>query len=312
MKKILSFVMTLVFSMTMMLPNCALAAVGVATSNNQKLDKVELMLYGNVQGGSLIQRMDIIENDVYGIATSDPVLDRVTRMYDYLVGTPNNGEASFTTKLNVVEWRLKESMSGEPARSRIEEAETMLSGTPSTGAFAVRLDNLLKLTAYADGVVPVKRVTLPKDSLLKIQFTDEMSSRNNKVGDEIHFKAADNLYVNDVLVLPKGANGLGKIKKIRKPSAFGRDARIDIEFLYINAIDGSKVSVYVGPLAEQEAKTVAAAAGAAVGGIIILGPIGAVGGAFVKGKQVTIPAGTMTMVQTVKDQEIQGAIYQGQ
>lgn len=312
MKKILSFVMTLVFSMTMMMPGFALAATGAATSNNQKLDKVELMLYGNVQGGSLIQRMDIIENDVYGIATSDPVLDRVARMYDYLLGIPGNGEASFTTKLNVVEWRLKESMSGEPARSRIEEAETMLSGTPSTGAFAVRLDNLLKLTAYADGVVPVKKVTLPKDSLLKIQFTDEMSSRTNKVGDEIHFKAADNLYVNDVLVLPKGANGVGKIKKIRKPSAFGRDARIDIEFLYINAIDGSKVTVYVGPLAEQEAKTVAAAAGATVGGVIILGPIGAVGGAFVKGKQVTIPVGTMTMVQTVKDQEIQGAIYQGQ
>jgi len=311
MKKILSFLMSLVFSVTMMLPNFALAANVASLSNNQKLDKVELMLYGNVQGGSLIQRMDTLENDVYGIATSDPVLDRVTRMFDYLMGNPSTGEATFTTKLNMVEWRLKESLSGEAARTRIEEAETMLSGTPATGALAVRLDNLLKLTAYADGVVPVKAVTLPKDSLLKIQFTDELSSRNNKVGDEVHFKAADNLYVNDVLVLPKGTNGIGKIKKIRKPSAFGRDARIDIEFLYVNAIDGTKVTVYVGPLAEQEAKTIAGAAGAAVGGIIILGPIGAVGGAFVKGKQVTIPAGTMTMVQTVKDQEIQGAVYQG-
>lgn len=311
MKKILSFVMSLIFSVTMMLPNMALAATGTGLSNSQKLEKVELMLYGNVQGGSLIQRMDVIENDVYGIATSDPVLDRVTRMYEYLIGTPSTGEASFITKLNVVEWRLKESMSGEPVRSRIEEAETMLNGTPSSGSYAIRLDNLLKLTAYADGVVPVKTVTLPKDSLLKIQFTDEFSSRTNKVGDEVRFKAADNLYVNDVLVLPKGANGLGKIKKIRKPSAFGRDARIDIEFLYVTAVDGSKVSVFVGPLAEQEAKTVAGAAGAAVGGMIILGPIGAVGGAFVKGKQVTIPAGSMTVVQTVADQEIQGAVYQG-
>ena len=312
MKKLLHLLMTLVFSFTMLLPGFALAADNPALSTNQKLEKVEQMLYGNTQGGSLISRMDMVENDVYGIATSDPVLDRVTRMYDYLVGIPTTGEASFATKLNVVEWRLKESMSGEAARSRIEEAETMLNGTPSTGAFAVRLDNLLKLTAYPDGVVPVQTVNLPKDSLMKIAFTEEFSSRTNKKGDEVRFKAADNLYVNDVLVIPRGATGLGRIKKIRKPSAFGRDARIDIEFLYIHAVDGTKVPVYVGALAEQEAKTIAAGVGASVVGCVALGPVGLVGGAFVKGKQVVIPAGTLSVVQTAQDKEVQGAIYQGQ
>jgi len=312
MKKILSLVMALVFSVTMVMPTAVLAADNPALTTTVKLEKVEQMLYGSTQAGSLIQRMNGVETEVYGLATSDPVLDRITRMYDYLVGIPNSGEASFATKLNVVEWRLKESMSGAPARNRIEEAETMLSGTPSQGALATRLDSLLKMTAYADGVVPVQLVTLPKDSLLKIAFVEEFSTRTNKVGDEVKFRAADNLYVNDVLVLPKGATGIGKIKKIRRPGIFGQDAKLQIDFLYIYALDGTRIPIYVGPLAEQEAKTVAAGVGAAVGGIIILGPFGALGGAFVKGKQVTIPAGSITVVQTSADKEIQGAIYTGQ
>lgn len=311
MKKFLSLVMTLVFSFVMFAPSFALAADNPSLSTTQKLEKVETMLYGSVQGGSLIQRMDTAEMDVYGIATGDPVLDRISRMYDYLVGIPSSGEASFATKLNVVEWRLKESMSGGPARERLQDAETVLNGMPSTGAYALRLDNLLKATAYADGVVPVRNVVLPKDSLLKIVFTEEFSSRNNKAGDTVHFKAADNLYVDDVLVLPKGATGVGMIKKIRKPSAFGRDARIDIEFVYVYGVDGTRIPIYVGELAEQEAKTVAAGVGASVVGCIALGPVGLIGGAFVKGKQVVIPAGTMSVVQTSEDKEIQGAIYQG-
>lgn len=311
MKKFLSLVMTLVFSFVMFAPSFALAADNPSLSTTQKLDKVETMLYGSVQGGSLIQRMDAAEMDVYGIATGDPVLDRISRMYDYLVGIPASGEASFATKLNVVEWRLKESMSGGPARERLQDAETALNGMPSTGAYALRLDNLLKATAYADGVVPVRNVVLPKDSLLKIVFTEEFSSRNNKAGDTVYFKAADNLYVDDVLVLPKGATGVGRIKKIRKPSAFGRDARIDIEFVYVYGVDGTRIPIYVGELAEQEAKTVAAGVGASVVGCIALGPVGLIGGAFVKGKQVTIPAGTLSVVQTAEDKEIQGAIYQG-
>ena len=143
MKKFLSLVMSLVFSFVMFAPSFALAADNPSLSTTQKLDKVETMLYGSVQGGSLIQRMDTAEMDVYGIATGDPVLDRISRMYDYLVGIPASGEASFATKLNVVEWRLKESMSGAPARERLEDAETVLNGMPSTGAYALRLDNLL-------------------------------------------------------------------------------------------------------------------------------------------------------------------------
>ena len=78
--------------------------------------------------------------------------------------------------------------------------------------------------------------------------------------------------------------------------------------MYIYGTDGTEIPVFVGELAEQQAKSYAGAAGAAIGGMIILGPIGAVGGAFVKGSSVTIPVGSVTYVQTTEDVTMQGVV----
>lgn len=309
-KRILTLVMTCIFCLTMVAPGFAADITSLPAAD--KISAMEKMLYGTEQAGSLIQRMDSLEDDVYGTVTADPILDRIDNMYDYLEGTPSNGEASFATRLNVVEWRLNESMSGGPAKTRIEAAERLLNGQALTGSLSGRLDQLLKLASYDNGVVPVQEVVLPKDSVIKIEFTQELTSKMNRQGDPVYFKAADNLYVNDVLVLPKGATGVGVIKKVVQPGIFGKDARIDIEFTKIYGVDGTDIPVFVGDLAKQKAESIAGAAGATIGGMIILGPIGAVGGAFVKGRSVTIPVGSTTFVQTTEDVSMQGVVYQGE
>lgn len=275
-----------------------------------KIGAMEKMLYGTEQSGSLLQRMDSLEDDVYGTITSDAIINRVDNMYDYLEGTPDNGEASFATKLNVVEWKMNESMSGGAAKNRIEATEKLLYGQNQTGSLSGRLESLLKLASYTDGNVPVQQVVLPKDSVFKIAFTSELSTKMSRKGDVVHFKAADNLYVNDVLVLPKGATGIGEVKKVVQPGIFGKDGRIDIDFTCIYGVDGTKIPVTVGELAKQKAESIAGAAGAAIGGMIILGPVGLIGGAFVKGNSVTIPVGCETFVQTAEDTSLQGVVYQ--
>ena len=308
-QRILTLVMTCIFCLTMVAPGFAADITSLPAAD--KISSMEKMLYGTEQAGSLIQRMDSLEDDVYGTVTADPILDRIDNMYDYLEGSPSNGEASFATRLNVVEWRLNESMSGGPAKTRIEAAERLLNGQAQTGSLSGRLDQLLKLASYENGVVPVQEVVLPKDSVIKIEFTQELTSKMNREGDPVYFKAADNLYVNDVLVLPKGATGVGTVKKVVQPGIFGKDARIDIEFTKIYGVDGTDIPVFVGDLAKQQAESIAGAAGATIGGMIILGPIGAVGGALVKGRSVTIPVGSTTFVQTTEDVSLQGVVYQG-
>ena len=306
-KRLATLLLTCIFCFTMVISGFA-AELNMSVAD--KIGAMEKILYGTEQSGSLIQRMDSLEADVYGAVTSDSILKRVDNMYDYLEGTPENGEASFATKLNVVEWRMNESMSGGPAKNRIEAQEKMLHGQAQTGALSCRLEELLKLASYTDGNVPVQQVTLPKDSVFKISFTAEMSTKQSRQGDKVQFKAADNLYVNDVLVLPKGAYGVGVIKKVVQPGIFGKDGRIDITFTHIYGVDGTKIPLTVGELAQQKAESIAGAAGAAIGGMVILGPVGIVGGAFVKGNSVTIPVGCETYVQTSEDVSLQGVIYQ--
>lgn len=304
-KQLVTLMLTFIFCLTAVAPGFA-ADVNIPAAD--KIKAMEVMLYGTAQEGSLLERMDNIENDVNGLMTSEPILERIDVMYDYLQGAPKDGSVSFATRLNVVEWRLNESMSGGPAKARIEAAEKLLNGKVDDGALTTRLEDLLELVSYEGGVVPVQQVTLPKDSVIKVEFTQELGNKINKVGDEVAFKAADNLYVNDVLVLPKGATGVGKVKKVVQPGMFGKDGRVDIDFMYIYGTDGTEIPVFVGELAEQQAKSYAGAAGAAIGGMIILGPIGAVGGAFVKGSSVTIPVGSVTYVQTTEDVTMQGVV----
>lgn len=308
-KQLATLLMTFIFCCTAVMPGFA------ADLNLPAADKVAAMertLYGTEQSGSMIQRMDSLEDDVYGTVTSDAIISRIDNMYDYLQGTPDNGEASFATRLNVVEWRINESMSGGPAKTRIEGAEKLLYGEVKTGSLSERVEELLKLASYQDGIVPVQEVVLPKDNVFKIAFTNEMSTKQSRQGDLVTFKAADNLYVGDVLVIPKGATGVGKIKKVVQPGIFGKDGRIDIEFTNIYAVDGTPINLFVGELAKQQAESIAGAAGAAIGGMIVLGPVGLVGGAFVKGNSVSIPVGCETFVQTTEDTVIQGVVYQGE
>ena len=305
-KQLVTLLFTFIFCLTMVAPGFA-ASVNIPAAD--KIKAMEVMLYGNAQEGSLIERMDAIEYDVNGLMTSEPILERIDVMYKYLQGASVEGEASFATRLNMVEWRINESMSGGPAKTRIEAVEKLLNGKVDDGALSTRLEELLEVVAYEGGVVPVQQVTLPKDSVIKIEFTQELGNKISKVGDEVGFKAADNLYVNDVLVLPKGATGIGKVKKVVQPGMFGKDGRVDIDFMHINGVDGSKIPVFVGELAKQQAKSYAGAAGATIGGMIILGPVGVIGGAFVKGSSITIPEGSVTFVQVSEDVVMQGVIY---
>ena len=306
MKKFLSFIASLALCLGLATSAFAEGAVPVAS---EQLDAVETALYGTHQSSSMMERMESLEDDIYGAPdASRNILDRIQSTYDYVCGT-NGGNGSFLQKLNAVDSRFNAQITSGPAKTRIEDLESTIYGQAQGGSLNQRLDRLVE-TAYAGGQVPVESVVLPKDSLVKIEFTSPLSSKTARTGDPVSFKVADNLYVNDVLVLSKGATGVAEVAKVVQPRSFGRDARIDVKFSHVFAVDGNKVPIYIGKLAKQEAKTAAGAAGATIGGMIVLGPIGAIGGAFVTGQSIVIPEGSTTYVQVVQDQNISGIVYQ--
>ena len=76
-KKLMALLMTFMFSFTFITPGFA---DGGSVPASEKIGAMEIMLYGTEQSGSLIQRMDSLEDDVYGTITSDAILARVDNM----------------------------------------------------------------------------------------------------------------------------------------------------------------------------------------------------------------------------------------
>lgn len=309
-KKFISLLLTALLCLTCLVPAFA---EDMAASNTVagKLETAESFLYGAVQTGSLVSRVDKMEMEMYGQKSTGSVMSRVDRLYNGLEGAPANGKLSAATMLNVIEWQFSDRMSTDAAKNRIGSLETQIFGTQYTkDTFNSRLNRLTK-AAFPSGSLTSSTVVLPKDSLIKVKFMQDISSKTNQQGDNIDFIVDDNVYVGDALVLPKGSKGYGQIKKIVQPRIFGRDARIDLDFSHVVAVNGGAIPVTVGELAKQQAKTAAGAAGASIGGMVLFGPVGIVGGAFVKGSSVTIPAGSNTYVQVSEDTSVDGVILAG-
>ncbi|MDT8903815.1 hypothetical protein [Anaeroselena agilis] len=287
----------------------AFSGLAAAQSNAEMtvLDKaaaVEKLLYGTEQTGSLVERAAKIERDMYGRETNDPLITKVDRVYGYLKEN-SAGMPSFTIKLNAVEWMLSHDIGSQPVKVRLENLERVMFGSVAQGSFDGRLTKLVQL-AFPAGQVEVESASIVKDSLVKIKITTPLDSKSNRTGDAVSFQVAEDVYVGGVMVIGKGASGTGKVTKVEPARNFGRDAKLEISFDNIVSIDGTTIETILGEKAKEETKSMAKAAGATVAGLVVLGPIGIVGGAFVQGQDITIPAGTMLYIQTKADSEVYG------
>ncbi len=295
--------------MILLLFVCAGVAMAQQTSGQAltALDKTAAMekyFYGNEQSGALTERITKLEKDVYGYESKDALLNKVDRLYNYMANnTP--AESSFIMKLNAVEWALTHAVTAEPAKTRLDNLERVLVGNTSVSDFDSRLTKLAKL-AYANGQVQPQAAPIMKDSLVKIKMISPLDTRTSKAGDEVVFQAAEDFLSGDTLIIAKGALGHGKVIKVERSKNFGRDAKLVVAFDAMTALDGSHVDTLLGDKAKEQTRSMAKAAGASVAGMFVLGPIGVVGGAFVHGEEVTMPAGTELYIQTKTEVEVYG------
>ncbi|QDR82050.1 hypothetical protein [Sporomusa termitida] len=269
-----------------------------------KLAVAEKNIYGAAQTGSLVDRVTKVEQDLYGQEAYDAVLPRVEQIYTYIFEA-NEHTPSLLIKLNAVEWTLTQRISDSAIMTRIEKLEETMNGLPGTGSLDARLDALLNL-AYTDGNFEVVPAILAKDTLVKIKTLSKLNSKQSRVGDSVALGIAEDVFIGGVLVLPKGAIGTGKITEVRQAKNFGRDAKLEISFDNVRAVDGSSVNTFLGDKAKAETKSMAKAAGASVAGMVILGPVGIIGGAFISGKDAEIPIGSQMYIQTKDDVEVYG------
>ena len=270
-----------------------------AVTLSEKIDRVDEIIYGSAQSGSLIQRVDQVDNVIYGVGNSSAsgLDNRISNLYVDVVKNDDDTTPSISTRTNAMEYYLTDEVQTEPLTTRIGELETKVYGKEKKGALDTRMAELEKVV-YGDQHYEMKTVELPANTVFKISLNDDVNSKLNQVGDEVTFTVQEDVMVGDVLVLPRGSQGSGVVTKVSRPKSFGRSGQLDISFDQVFSVDDESIPTVLGPESKEKLKMEAAAVGASTIGALALGPIGLVGGIFVKGKDVNMPAGSELYIQT--------------
>lgn len=126
-------------------------------------------------------------------------------------------------------------------------------------------------------------VYIPKGTLLKVELIQEATSKTLKKYQPVEFKMVDNLIVNGVVVIPKDTVGIGYVYEAQKAGGFGRKGVLRIAGYEIKTINNIAVPLKKGLQGQGNTDGGAVAVAAAVS---------LVGGLFMKGTNITYPAGT--------------------
>jgi len=279
------------------------------TETDKKIAKIESYIYGGIQSGKTEDRLNQIEEDLFGRTTGQKVSEKAKYIYKLLFkGTSDS--PSLDMKLSFLEWKLFNKTVQGNLETRLAKLDKQIIGTVSMEPMAFRLEQLVQLTINT-GFISMLPVTIEEGTRIKLKLAKEISSRRAKKGDIVQFKVADDMFVNDnVLSIAKGGIINARVKSVRRGGRFGRSGYVNLEIKDIEAIDTTSIPVELANSAQEKynKKKIGLAIGASTVGYVVLGPIGIVGGAFIKGKDVTIPANTVVEVRTTAEKKIQGVI----
>ena len=133
--------------------------------------------------------------------------------------------------------------------------------------------------------------TLLDGTAVKLRLAENLSSEKNKTGDQVPFEVVDEVVVDGVVVVPKGAQAIATVTNASPKKSMGRGGKLDVNVDSMRLVDGEKVQLR----AVQENKGgghVGAMTGAMVATSIVFFPAAPLF-LFIHGKPVEIPKGTV-------------------
>ena len=299
MKKLCSLLLTAL----LFIESVGLAIAAAPETMQEKLDATERAAYGQPQTGALLDRLAHLEKDFWQASPQKSVVERTDALYAIML--KNEDGPSLVTQMNAVEWAITQEVSMESIQKRVGDMEITLQGRPSEGSYRQRID-ALATAAFGSNEIPLVAGIVPANTLIKVLTVTPINAKNLKAGDRIEFQAAEDVIEGGRLLFAKGAPGYGTVTKVKQARNFGRDAEVVIDFQALRAIDGTDVEMLLGQESKEKMESMAMAAGASLAGMVLLGPIGIIGGVFIKGKNINLPAGTELYIQTKNETSLYG------
>jgi hypothetical protein len=139
---------------------------------------------------------------------------------------------------------------------------------------------------------PPQPHTLMDGTPVKLRLSQTMSSASAQVGQEVPFEVVEDVTVDGVIVLPKGATAIGTVTDCNPKKSMGRAGKLNISLSYARLADQEKAALR----AIQDNKGgghIGAMTGAMVATSIVFFPAAPLF-LFIHGKDITIPQGTET------------------
>jgi hypothetical protein len=175
---------------------------------------------------------------------------------------------------------------GDPAFSQQSSPST-----PSSGA--------APLTAPQNGTssqslsAPPPPNTLLDGTPVKLRLAENISSETSKTGQQVSFEVTEDVMVQGVAVIPKGAKALATVTDAEPKKRMGRGGKLDVNVDSVRLADGEKAQLRAVKDTTAGGH-VGAMTGAMVATAIVFWPAAPLF-LFMHGKSVDIPKGTEVM-----------------
>jgi hypothetical protein len=132
--------------------------------------------------------------------------------------------------------------------------------------------------------------TLQSGTAIKLRLAENVTSATAKAGQQVAFEAVEEVDVQGVIVIAKGAQALATVTTAEPRRSMGRAGKLDVNIDSVRLLDGEKAALSATQNAKGGGHTGAMAAGM-VGTAIIFFPAAPLL-LFIHGKDITIPKGT--------------------
>lgn len=298
--------------LAMILLMCCLSTVLPAAEVDRDLDKrisrIERYIYGDEQSAAAADRLRQIEEDLFGRSTGQTDSEKSRYLHDFIFkGSASN--LSLDMKLSFLEWKLFNKTGEGTLEARLAEIDKKVIGNVSMEPMAFRLEQLVHLTIER-GLISLHTVTIPAGTEIRLRMKKDLSSRTATKGDTIPMVVADDLFINgNILAMTKGGIVTAEVKNVRRGGRFGRTGYVNLDVRNIESMDASLLPIKIEDAGSKfDKRKIGMAAGASTLGYLVLGPIGLAGGAFIKGGEVEVPAGTELSVVTTEDRKVTGVL----
>jgi len=268
----------------------------------KKINEVEEIIYGKSTSESIINKINNLDQTLFGEKKDGSLVTRAENIADYVLAQGDTPSLTFI--LNSLEWTLSENITSGNIVERLNNLESNVFGEMRSGALVDRIKKLADMS-YPDGRIPGKSVDLKENTIINLKLKEKLDSSVAQKGEIIGFEVANNIEIDNKLVLPAGTPGKMRVTKVEEAGQFGKPGKVEVEFLGIRAIDGTVLNLKRPEKEFFEERSRQYAIGAGIlGAIVFSSPLGMAVSYFVPGNPESYDAGSEFTVMTVEENEI--------